>query len=689
MQRIRRAMLVNSVLRTSRGARNVRTILRHLGVIGIFSIPAVAIFWHAWDGHLASTATCACSDAGQQIWFTAWPAYALLHGLNPFFTSKLWAPQGTNLLLNTSGPLIGVVFAPVTWRWGPVASTNLALTLAPALSSWACWVACRRFVSWPWAAWVAGPLFGYSPFVFSNLRQGHLTLGVLVIPPLMLVVFDEILSKQRGAAWSWGVALGLLAVAQFLISPEVLAMACLVALIGVCALAILSAGSSFRQHIRHALQSLGVALGVAAVLLAVPAWFALAGPRHIKGTIWPGLNGFGINLNDLWDQSSAVAFGVPTGHSAANLGVTGPNPAYLGFGTLVVVVLSILLARRRRTAWVLLVVAIGSCTLSLGSAVFRHDALAWLSWLPWQTLGNWPLLDDVLPGRFSLFTDLALAVLVAIGLDEAHRWFAGRSQAPDRALGSYRRRVVALGRRWGKQVGPPLLLCAVAASVFVPIWGLYSIPTASEVVKLPPWFAVVGPTVPTGSVILTYPFPASASLASEPMIWQAVDDMRFSLAGGYVKVPGSNGRILQTGASGSAVNSLITLTVVPQTPKRSWDPTPTELVRLRSELSRWNISYIVITATGLNPVYTAAVMTALTGRLPQTSHRAWVWDLRATPLTARFDAVAAASAFRKCLSTAELYQHVPAHHEVPQGGNLCVSKALVTETKPFFGQTSS
>lgn len=672
-QRIAQATLPSP---DERGARTVHRILRHVGVIAIFSLPAIAIFWHAWDGHLASTATCACSDAGQQIWFIAWPAYALSHWLNPFFTSVLWAPGGTNLLLNTSGPLIGLALAPVTWLWGPVASTNIALTLAPALSSWASWVACRRLVTWRPAAWVAGPLFGYSPFVISNLRQGHLTLGVLVIPPLMLVVVHELLSRPQGPVWRAGVALGLLAVVQFLISPEVLTMACVVALIGVFVAGLLAIGSSFWRHTRRALQGFGIAVVVAGALLAFPAWFALAGPRHLVGPTWPGLNLFGINLNDLWDPDPLGRLGVPFGHGAAQLGLTGPNPAFLGTGVLVVVVLSVLAARRRKSAWVLLAVAAGSGVLSLGSAVLRRDALSSFSWLPWQTLVNWPVINDVLPGRFALFTDLAVSVVIAIGLDAAWGALAARRGVTEGPAGARR----PLGRRrggpWVRRIGGAVGLGAVAASVFVPIWTLNPIPAATEAVTLPPWFTVVAPNVPSGSVVLTYPFPASASLASAPMVWQADDDMHFDLAGGYVKVPGFQGHPLQRGAPGTAVNSLIALTVSRQTPTRSLVPTAADLVHLRSALTRWDVSYVVVTTTGPSPVYDAAVMTATTGRLPHRSNRAWVWNLHRTPLTRRFNAVAAASAFGACRSTIRPYQDVRAHHPIPQGVNRCVSNGL-------------
>ncbi|MFZ0667802.1 MAG: hypothetical protein WAM97_18795, partial [Acidimicrobiales bacterium] len=206
----------------------LRAVVRHLALILLLSLPAMAVFWHAWDGHLGSTATCACSDAGQEIWFMAWPAYALSHLSNPFFSSAVWSPNGVNLLSNASAPLIGITMAPLTWLFGPVVTTNVALTLTPGLNAWASWIGFRQFVRWRWAPWPASLLFGYSPFVMSNLRQGHLSIAFLVIPPLILAVLYEILWRQKWRYWVSGISLGALVAAQALISAEVLAMTALI-----------------------------------------------------------------------------------------------------------------------------------------------------------------------------------------------------------------------------------------------------------------------------------------------------------------------------------------------------------------------------------------------------------------------------------------------------------------------------
>ncbi len=78
-------------------------------------------------------------------------------------------PNGANLLSNTSGTLVGMVLAPVTWLVGPVFSTNVALTLAPALSAWGRRVAARRLVTVKVAAIPAGLLDGYSAAVVDSL----------------------------------------------------------------------------------------------------------------------------------------------------------------------------------------------------------------------------------------------------------------------------------------------------------------------------------------------------------------------------------------------------------------------------------------------------------------------------------------------------------------------------------------
>ena len=129
---------------------------------------------------------------------------------------------GINLLDDTSVVALGVVTAPVTWLWGPVASMNVALTLAPVLSALAMYVLLRRWVSWAPAAFLGGLAYGFSPFVVTELALNQLNIAFLAVPPLVVLVLADLLVTQRRAPWRNGLALAGLVVVQFFVSTEVL-----------------------------------------------------------------------------------------------------------------------------------------------------------------------------------------------------------------------------------------------------------------------------------------------------------------------------------------------------------------------------------------------------------------------------------------------------------------------------------
>ena len=135
---------------------------------------SVLLWWNVWSTHPSGVTSCACGDASLFLWFLEWPAYAIAHGHNPFYSASLFHPGGINLLSNTSVLAVGILLAPVTWIFGPVATMNVASTFAPVLSGLAMFWLLRRWVRWSPAAFVGGLVFGFSPFVFVNLAGGHL-----------------------------------------------------------------------------------------------------------------------------------------------------------------------------------------------------------------------------------------------------------------------------------------------------------------------------------------------------------------------------------------------------------------------------------------------------------------------------------------------------------------------------------
>ncbi len=378
---------------------------------------SVLVWWGAWSTHPTSVTTCGCGDTSLFLWFLEWPAYAMAHGHNPFYSTALFHPQGIDLLSNTSVLAVGIPLAPVTWLFGPVATLNVASTLAPALSALSmCWLL-RRWVRWAPAAFLGGLVYGFSPFVFVNLAGAHLMAAVLVLPPLMVACLDDLLVRRRHRPVVSGAALGLLLTVQFFVGTEVLAMVVVMIGVGivlVVAYAAVFARAELAARAPHALAGLGVAVGVSAVLLAYPAWFALAGPAHLSGLVWPRIAraSGGITLGDLWQVNAMTALQHQMRVIGGYQGPALPQPAYLGLGTLVVLGAGLVVWRRDRRLWLFGALGVVAVVFSLGLQAY---------WTPWRVVEHVPLVRNVVAGRFASLTALCAAVMLAVIVDRTRR----------------------------------------------------------------------------------------------------------------------------------------------------------------------------------------------------------------------------------------------------------------------------
>src|SRR5664280_1684170 len=219
-------------------------------VVASYLALSIASYWSVWSTSPATHMQLG-GDQFATVWFLRWIPFALTHAHNPFFTTFGNYPFGVNLLTNTSVPLLGLVGAPVTLLFGPTASYNLWCTVALAGSATAGYLFARRWTSWRPAAWVCGLLYGFSPYEVAQSHGGHLNLTFAVFPPLILLATHEVVVRRQRAPLTAGVVLGLLVVAQFFVSSEVLASTLVVD--AVCIIAILVMGRrSVRAHLRPA-----------------------------------------------------------------------------------------------------------------------------------------------------------------------------------------------------------------------------------------------------------------------------------------------------------------------------------------------------------------------------------------------------------------------------------------------------
>ena len=156
------------------------------------------------------------------LWFLRWLPHALAEGQNPLFTHAINYPDGVNLMWNTAMPLLAFLLSPLTLTLGLILTYNILVTSLVGLTGCCAYLMVRRYVASRAAAFAGGLLYGFSPYVVAHAHE-HASLVGAFVPPLMFLLLDDILVRQRRSAVVDGLLLGALAFAQLMISEELLA----------------------------------------------------------------------------------------------------------------------------------------------------------------------------------------------------------------------------------------------------------------------------------------------------------------------------------------------------------------------------------------------------------------------------------------------------------------------------------
>jgi hypothetical protein len=444
-------------------------------------------------------------------------AHAVSHLQNPFFSTAMNWPHGVNLVTNTATPLLGVLFAPLTWIAGPVATYIILLELGFALSALSAAICARALGAGWWRAFVLGAVYG---FCAHRMVEGsiHVFLAFDVIMPW--IFFAAIRFWQR--RWTprrFGVTTGILLAVDFLISTERVGIEIFGLVIVV--LLDLAHGRSW-SRVRELVYGYGVAAFGFVVIASVPLWYFLYGPQSVHGSPHVLVTGNNITVAQLVEPGPYALF-APFGHNSLGGSILqGPwnGTVYLGAPLLILALVGVWRGRRDAlirgvtilTAWFLL--------LCLGPSV----SLPWIDisiWSPERIVSKLPVIQDILPFRYMEITVLGLA------------WLA-TSALRDVDVNALRRRIDV------KSSWAPILTVALVTLMLLTMVPNQTLAAAST--SSTPFLATstARAALPEGAVTLTYPYPET--ILNSALLDQATSGLWYDQIGGQAIVPGTSGR---------------------------------------------------------------------------------------------------------------------------------------------------
>ncbi|MBQ1032501.1 hypothetical protein ABZ388_14270 [Micromonospora parva] len=508
--------LADQVNRRPRATRLLAAVRRHRADLLAALIFAVLAGWltHGlWPDPGARTLALNPEDQTLYEWFLAVDARALLGDFD-LLTDRLNAPDGVNLMANTTVIALGVVFAPVTLLLGAPVTFALiaAANLAGTALAW--YLLFHRTLRARWlAAALGGGLCGFGPGMVSQTNS-HLHMTAQWLVPVIVWLVVRLLraadpgpgtpdgtgatGPDRRRLFTSAAGLAGAVTAQVFIGEEVLFLAAITLLVMSISYAVVD-----RDLARRALPGfaagLAITAGLALLVLGYPLWFQFAGPQGVAdGMFTPAY--FSADLSSWWTLSPLSVAGSA---ESARL-TTGPAEynTFLGWPLLLVAAACAIWAGRRRLVFACVVAGLVMGSLSLGpEVVFGGTRTAVPG--PYAVIAGLPVVDGALPMRFALALLPIVATLLVL--------------AVDRALGSSGR-----ARR------------LVPLAVGVALLPLFPTPLPTAGRPAVPTFISGGhwrQCVPPGGVLVPVPLPTPKE--PWPMRWATAADAGFGLPEGF------------------------------------------------------------------------------------------------------------------------------------------------------------
>jgi hypothetical protein len=468
---------------------------RVAGVFCLYLAIALLYFGRGLTGHFGDYYIGRVTDPPQTMWFFNWWRFSLSHGLNPFFTDWVWAPLGINLAWTTFVPLPALISIPLQVTVGEPATYNVIILLALPLAAFSAFLLCRRVTGSFWPSVLGGYLFGFCPYMLSEVL-GHLDLvSVFPVPLIALVTLKRLAGEI--SARRFAVLLAALLTIQFLFFPELFATVTLVGGFALLLALVLFDGAN-RTRLQGLVTPVAGGYVISTAILS-PYLYHLLAFEHPNGPIWPpsyfcaDLIGFVVPRPTIWWGSADFAMAISR-HFA---GYIIENGDYLG----IVIIVFVEIFRRRfwptPSGKFLTLLFLAIIIAAIGPAL-QVGGVAGLP-MPWAIFQHLPLIENILPVRFMMYALLVVAVMAAM-------WFAAWDARP-----------------LTKFVAAAAIVISIAPNPRASFWV--------SRLEIPAFFTdgTYSKELSPREIILPLPWAQKGN----SMYWQIQSDMYFKMAGGW------------------------------------------------------------------------------------------------------------------------------------------------------------
>jgi hypothetical protein len=538
-------------------------------------------------------------DQGFFEWALADAVRVVVGGHNPFFTDQLNAPDGVNLMANTSAYGLTIPLIPVTLLFGPHVSFAIMITagLAATATAWY-WFFSRHLVRSRLAAFVGGAFCGFAPGMISQANAHPNIVSQFLLP----VILSRVLRlREPGRAVRNGIVLGLLVTYQAFLNEELLFFLALAVCLFIVVWSVYRWAEA-RAAAGTFARGLGVAALVAGTLLAYPLYQQFFGPQTYHGLVSTARL-FGADLMSYFSFSGTSLAGDPTATVQVSQNSAEQNTFY-GWPLMIFVVLVVVLMWRRLEVRAAAIVGLVFAGLSLGPVLQIKQRQHAHVPTPYQLLDKLPVFNSVITTRLALVLIPIVGMLLALWLEQTLA-FTG-------PINEMRRiRLIAF---------------AAVIAVLLPV-----APTRLAVVSRTPtptfitsgeWKHYVTP----GHSLVPVPLPAYGG-AMDGMQWAgATEDIGFAVPAGYFLGPDSR----KPGSPGifgppprPTTNLLSRVTKTGRVPAVS----ARDRANAVDDLRYWRAAIVVI-GPRKNDDALRTTVTALLGFPPTWIEGAWVWDVR-------------------------------------------------------------